>query len=140
MDDKQYYYYMPSQIARPTAPLPTLVSPNDMYTIPQHNEDYIDNDPYSTFPPFRQARRYKTVKQLVHIPQGKLILNCPVPIQYLERVPLRDSPEFSNMRYTAITCDPSEFQSQGYTLRQDFMKRDTEIAICITMYNVSLFF
>lgn len=37
----------------------------------------------------------------------------------------------------AITCDPSEFQQKNYTLRQEIMNRETEIAICITMYNVS---
>ncbi|KAI8366232.1 chitin synthase 1 [Blakeslea trispora] len=135
MEDQQYYYYVPSQMPRPAAPFPSLALPSDMNTMHQYNESFSSDDPYFTVPPFRQARRYKTVKQLVQIPQGKLILNCPVPIQYLERVPFRDSPEFNNMRYTAVTCDPSEFQPQGYTLRQDFMKRETEIAICITMYN-----
>jgi chitin synthase len=33
------------------------------------------------------------------------------------------------MRYTAATCDPSEFQSQGYTLRQALMGRQTELFI-----------
>ncbi|CEP13929.1 hypothetical protein [Parasitella parasitica] len=83
----------------------------------------------------RQVRRYKTIKRLVQIPHGKLVLDCPVPIQYLERVPLRDPKEFSMMRYTAITCDPNEFQQKKYTLRQEIMNRETEIAICITMYN-----
>lgn len=86
--------------------------------------------------PVRQVRRYKTVKRLVQIPQGKLVLNCPVPIQYLERVPLRDPKEFNMMRYTAITCDANEFHQKNYTLRQEIMNRETEIAICITMYNV----
>jgi predicted transcriptional regulator len=63
-------------------------------------------------------------------------LNCPVPIQYLERVPLRDPKEFNMMRYTAITCDANEFHQKNYTLRQEIMNRETEIAICITMYNV----
>ncbi|KAL9557866.1 hypothetical protein MBANPS3_001175 [Mucor bainieri] len=85
--------------------------------------------------PARQVRRYKTVKRLVQIPQGKLVLNCPVPIQYLERVPLRDPKEFNMMRYTAITCDANEFHQKNYTLRQEIMNRETEIAICITMYN-----
>lgn len=84
----------------------------------------------------RQVRRYKTIKRLVQIPQGKLVLNCPVPIQYLERVPLRDPKEFNMMRYTAITCDANEFHQKNYTLRQEIMNRETEIAICITMYNV----
>ncbi|KAL7331635.1 Chitin synthase, class 2 [Mucor circinelloides] len=93
---------------------------------------------YNPAPPHhqvRQVRRYKTIKRLVQIPQGKLVLNCPVPIQYLERVPLRDPKEFNMMRYTAITCDANEFHQKNYTLRQEIMNRETEIAICITMYN-----
>ncbi|KAG2197370.1 hypothetical protein INT46_008367 [Mucor plumbeus] len=93
--------------------------------------------PFSPHAPhqIRQVRRYKTIKRLVQIPQGKLVLNCPVPIQYLERVPLRDPKEFNMMRYTAITCDANEFHQKNYTLRQEIMNRETEIAICITMYN-----
>jgi hypothetical protein len=86
--------------------------------------------------PRHQLRRYRTIKRLVQIPQGKLVLDCPLPIQYLERVPVRDPREFNTMRYTAITCDASEFVQKKYTLRQEIMKRETEIVICITMYNV----
>jgi chitin synthase len=56
-------------------------------------------------------------------------LDCPVPNKYLEAVPKRDGKEFTHMRYTAATCDPSEFQSQGYTLRQALMGRQTELFI-----------
>lgn len=91
----------------------------------------------ATLHPHRQVRRYNTIKRLVQIPQGRLVLNCPVPIQYLERVPLRDPKEFNMMRYTAITCDANEFHQKNYTLRQEIMNRETELAICITMYNVS---
>lgn len=41
------------------------------------------------------------------------------------------------MRYTAATCDPKDFASQGYTLRQQLLERDTELFIVLTMYNVS---
>ncbi|GAA5806345.1 Chitin synthase, class 1 [Helicostylum pulchrum] len=90
--------------------------------------------PVHYIPPV-QARRYRTVKRLVQVPQGKLVLDCPVPQQYLERVSIRDPKEFSTMRYTAVTCDASEFVHNKYTLRQEIMKRETEIVICITMYN-----
>ncbi|GAA5815254.1 hypothetical protein MFLAVUS_008760 [Mucor flavus] len=90
--------------------------------------------PVHYIPPV-QARRYKTVKRLVQVSQGKLVLDCPVPQQYLERVSIRDPKEFSTMRYTAVTCDCSEFVNNKYTLRQEIMKRETEIVICITMYN-----
>lgn len=90
--------------------------------------------------PQQQLRRYRTIKRLVQIPQGKLVLDCPVPVQYLERVPVRDPREFNMMRYTAITCDASEFVQKKYTLRQEIMKRETEIVICITMYNVCFYY
>lgn len=95
--------------------------------------------PVHYIPPV-QARRYKTVKRLVQVSQGKLVLDCPVPQQYLERVSIRDPKEFSTMRYTAVTCDCSEFVNNKYTLRQEIMKRETEIVICITMYNVCFIF
>lgn len=41
------------------------------------------------------------------------------------------------MRYTAATCDPKDFASQGYTLRQQLLERHTELFIVLTMYNVT---
>lgn len=57
------------------------------------------------------------------------MLDCPVPTKYLDAVPKRDAKEFTHMRYTAATCDPSEFVSQGYTLRQALLGRQTELFI-----------
>ncbi|KAK9459399.1 chitin synthase-domain-containing protein [Lipomyces oligophaga] len=45
------------------------------------------------------------------------------------------STEFTHMRYTAATCDPDEFISEGYTLRQAMYGRKTELLIAITYYN-----
>lgn len=49
--------------------------------------------------------------------------------------PERD--EFTHMRYSAATCDPSEFFEERFTLRQQlFAKpRHTELFIVVTMYN-----
>lgn len=111
-----------------------MSSPN---THPPTAPLYQHHSPYYVSSPVvhQQPRRYRTIKRLVQIPQGRLVLDCPVPIQYLEKVPLRDAREFNIMRYTAVTCDPSEFVQKQYTLRQNIMKRETEIVICITMYN-----
>lgn len=65
----------------------------------------------------------------MQLTSGNLVLDCPVPTKYLEAVPKRDGKEFTHMRYTAATCDPSEFGSQGYTLRQALMGRQTELFI-----------
>lgn len=41
-------------------------------------------------------------------------------------------------RYIAATCDPADFQKDGYTLRQNLLHRETELFIVLTMYNVSV--
>jgi Chitin synthase N-terminal len=39
-------------------------------------------------------------------------------------------------RYTGVTCDPDDFESKKYFLRQNIGGRETELAVGITMYNV----
>ncbi|KAI7874287.1 chitin synthase 1 [Lichtheimia hyalospora FSU 10163] len=84
--------------------------------------------------PRRQPRRYKTTRK-VKLTRGNLVLDCPVPTRYLQAVPIKEGKEFTHMRYTAATCDPKDFASQGYTLRQQLLERDTELFIVLTMYN-----
>ncbi|KAF7727456.1 Chitin synthase, class 1 [Apophysomyces ossiformis] len=99
---------------------------------PALNNESSGGVPY-TAAPARQPRRYKVTRR-VQLTNGNLVLDCPVPSQYLEAVPLRDTKEFTHMRYTAVTCDPSEFAA-SYTLRPQLLGRDVELAICVTMYN-----
>ncbi|KAI8338477.1 glycosyltransferase family 2 protein [Chlamydoabsidia padenii] len=82
--------------------------------------------------PRRQRRRYNTTRR-IKLTEGNLVLDCPVAEQYLASVPLRTGKEFTHMRYTAVTNDPSDFAK--YTLRQALMGRQTELFVCITMYN-----
>jgi len=84
-------------------------------------------------------RRWKTVKE-VQLFNGNLVLDCPVPPRLLNQVPHAQPPErdeFTHMRYSAATCDPSEFYEERFTLRQKlFAKpRHTELFIVVTMYN-----
>jgi chitin synthase len=65
-------------------------------------------------------------------------LDCPVPTNYLQGLPYQDGKEFTHMRYTAATCDPKDFVTEGYTLRQQMLNRKTELFIVLTMYNVSV--
>ncbi|KAF7729636.1 Chitin synthase, class 1 [Apophysomyces ossiformis] len=88
----------------------------------------------SFYVPRRQPRRYKTVRQ-VKLTKGNLVLENPVPTKYLQGLPRKDAEEFTHMRYTAATCDPSEFESQNYKLRQNLLNRETELFIVLTMYN-----
>ncbi|KAI7873014.1 chitin synthase 1 [Spinellus fusiger] len=84
--------------------------------------------------PRRQARRYKTVRK-VKLTNGNLVLENPVPTRYLNSLARTDGQEFTHMRYTAATCDPADFASENYRLRQNLMNRQTELFIVLTMYN-----
>ncbi|KAF2138588.1 glycosyltransferase family 2 protein [Aplosporella prunicola CBS 121167] len=100
-------------------------------------EDYADI-PRPTPSP-APIRRWKTVKE-VQLFNGNLVLDCPIPPRLLNQVPHAQPPErdeFTHMRYSAATCDPSEFYDERFTLRQKlFAKpRHTELFIAITMYN-----
>lgn len=97
---------------------------------------YMDAPPLPATAPIR---RWKTVKE-VQLFNGNLVLDCPVPPRLLNQVPHAQPPErdeFTHMRYSAATCDPSEFYDKRFTLRQRlFAKpRQTELFIVVTMYN-----
>ena len=84
-------------------------------------------------------RRWKTVKE-VQLFNGNLVLDCPIAPRLLNQIPHAEPPardEFTHMRYSAATCDPSGFFDERFTLRQKlFAKpRHTELFIAITMYN-----
>ncbi|KAI8064971.1 chitin synthase 1 [Thamnidium elegans] len=66
--------------------------------------------------------------------QGNLVLDCPVPSRLLESS-ARKEKEFAMMRYSAVTCDPNDFEASNYTLRPQLMRRETELFIVMTMYN-----
>ncbi|CDS10378.1 hypothetical protein LRAMOSA03054 [Lichtheimia ramosa] len=108
------------QLIPPPAPGPSFQQP--YYYMPE----------WLGLAPARQPRRYHTVRR-VPLTKGNLVLDCPVPVQYLQSTPRRAGSEFEQMRYTAVTSDPANFES--YTLRQTSLYRATELFICITMYN-----
>lgn len=76
---------------------------------------------------------------------GHLVLDCPVASELLTKFPDYNhgekdgglSREFGYMRYTAVTCGPSNFYRDGYYLRPIHYTypRETELMIVITMYN-----
>lgn len=104
--------------------------------------EYKDYEPPAVSPtptPGPGLKRFKTVKE-VQLFNGNLVLDCPVPPKLLNQVPHAEPPardEFTHMRYSAATCDPSEFYEERFTLRQKlFAKpRHTELFIVVTMYN-----
>ncbi|KAH8553974.1 glycosyltransferase family 2 protein [Umbelopsis sp. PMI_123] len=78
-------------------------------------------------------RRQRTVRE-VELVQGNLVLDCPVPSTLIETSARKDF-EFSHMRYSAVTCDPDDFSKCQFTLRPRLQGRQTELFICMTMYN-----
>jgi chitin synthase len=120
-----------------------ILQADNAYGPDPHSQEGADYDGYQDAPgptPSPQPiRRWKTVKE-VQLFNGNLVLDCPVPPKLLANVPHAKPPErdeFTHMRYSAATCDPSEFFEERFTLRQRlFAKpRETELFIVVTMYN-----
>lgn len=83
-----------------------------------------------------QPRRHKSMaRREVKLVRGNLVLDCPVPTKLYQLLPRRDHDEFTYMRYTAATTDPDEFCEAGFNLRPANYSRETQLCICITMYN-----
>ena len=75
---------------------------------------------------------------------GNYVIDAPVPKRYWKLMVRKInyhqdnvSREMSFVRYTAATCGPSNYVKFNYNLRQELYapSRQTEIMICITMYN-----
>lgn len=105
-----------------------------------HTNSGTAEEPYSDAAPAAQSqanlKRWKTVKQVL-LYRGNLVLDCPVPPVLLQQNPHGERDEFTHMRYTAATCDPSDFYNENFTLRQRLFSkpRHTELFIVVTMYN-----
>ncbi|KAI4179941.1 MAG: hypothetical protein L6R41_007549 [Letrouitia leprolyta] len=128
-------YYDDDDDQRPIIQPDNPYGPNPQ-TQPEYTEQY---DPPRPAPSPAPIKRWKTVKE-VQLFNGNLVLDCPIPPRLLNQVPHATPPErdeFTHMRYSAATCDPSEFYENRFTLRQRlFAKpRHTELFIVITMYN-----
>lgn len=114
--------------------------PHQAEPTPMEQEHQIDAPQQPAPPPAPTGiRRWKTVKE-VQLYQGNLVLDCPVPPRLLNQIDHAEPPErdeYTHMRYSAATCDPSDFYTERFTLRQRlFAKpRHTELFIVITMYN-----
>ncbi|PMD62978.1 glycosyltransferase family 2 protein [Hyaloscypha bicolor E] len=107
----------------------------------QDQESQQDYEHYGPAPDGKQerrgARQAQMSKKEVRLINGELILECKIPTILYSFLPRRDEIEFTHMRYTAVTCDPDDFVSKGYKLRQNIgsTARETELFICVTMYN-----
>ncbi|KAH8916804.1 glycosyltransferase family 2 protein [Atractiella rhizophila] len=100
-----------------------------------NGQDEESNVRYGRIPQ-RQPRRYKTVKRM-ELYNGNFVYDCKVPGKLLSLSKEKGGREFTHMRYTAATCDPDDFESEKYSLRQVLYDppRRTELFIVMTMYN-----
>ena len=114
----------------------SLQSFSDKDSLKQHFEHY-GPAPIGAQERRRGARQAQMTRREVQLINGELILECKIPTILYSFLPRRDDSEFTHMRYTAVTCDPDDFVSRGYKLRQNInsSQRETELFICITMYN-----
>lgn len=101
----------------------------------------IDNDMMNNirngFVPNREKTITKRKVRLVDGQAGHLILENPIPEELKKVLTRTESPfgEFTNMTYTACTSEPDDYIKDGFTLRSTKFNRETELVICVTMYN-----
>ncbi len=100
-------------------------------------ETLLDTQHFGPAPSGRVTRRHKTKKRVL-LTNGNLVMNLHVPPRLA--LPRRGVPEMMQTRYTAVTCDPDDFEKSGFFLRQNESGRRTELLIIFTMYNVRPFF
>lgn len=93
----------------------------------------VETRHFGPAPTGRVLRRHKTKKR-VSLTNGNLVVDIPVPPNLV--LPRKGDLEVMKMRYTAVTCDPDEFEKNGFFLRQNEAGRKTELFICVTMFNV----
>jgi chitin synthase len=139
--DQQYWQDDPDD--RPILHTDTSYGP-DPHGLDHEHDDYAQHggaydEPPQPTPSVAPIRRWKTVKE-VQLFNGNLVLDCPIPPRLLNQVPHAKPPErdeFTHMRYSAATCDPADFYTERFTLRQRLFQkaRPTELFIVITMYN-----
>ncbi|KAL4073957.1 glycosyltransferase family 2 protein [Scleroderma citrinum] len=94
-------------------------------------ETPIETRHFGPAPIGRVRRRLK--KKRVQLTNGNLVVDLSVPPKLV--LPYRGEPEMTNARYTAVTCDPDDFEKEKFFLRQNENGRTTELFIVITMYN-----
>ncbi|KAH9485002.1 Chitin synthase 3 [Psilocybe cubensis] len=101
-----------------------------LYSLPPDQQQETRH--FGPAPVGRILRRHKT-KRRVQLTNGNLVVDLDVPPKL--RLPRKGEPETMKTRYTAVTCDPDDFEKKGFFLRQNESGRRTELFIVITMYN-----
>lgn len=137
-NDLQGDHYELQSLVAPETPPPESVIDEPPLESPFGDE----GEPFPE-PPAKEELREK--QRFATGVNGHLVLDCPVASELLTKFPDFNpaepdgglSREFAFMRYTAVTCGPSNFYRDGYVLRQIHYpkRRETEMMIVITMYN-----
>lgn len=99
------------------------------------NEHFMEDDEDNFTPKLNYTKTIKKAKLV----NGNYVIDAPVPQALLDTYGKKstDNREMSYMRYTAVTCGPSNFKAFDYNIRQALYSppRRTELLVCITMYN-----
>ena len=139
LDDDQYAdLEKHGMMARPPDIIVNRAVPfpdGEQTSISDFPETPVETRHFGPAPSGRVLRRHKTKKR-VQLTNGNLVVELPVPPKLV--LPRKGDAEVMEARYTAVTCDPDEFERSGFFLRQNESGRRTELFICITMYNVSI--
>ncbi|CEG78857.1 Putative Chitin synthase 1 [Rhizopus microsporus] len=90
---------------------------------------------YLDAPKSQQAGNGRKITRRLPLTNNHLVVDCPIPDRLLGALNFSERDEFSQLRYTAATCEPDDFETEGYTLRQRIYNRETELFIVMTMYN-----
>ncbi|KAJ3078025.1 Chitin synthase, class 1, partial [Quaeritorhiza haematococci] len=115
--------------------------PSTISGVPQQQRTFAPQNPYGAPAQLRPSRggglvfRHKTVKTVQLTKDGNFVVDIPVPEKVLRLGKHKDGREFTHLRYSGVVGDPDEFLRRGYYLRQQEMKRQTELFIVLTMYN-----
>jgi len=127
--------YEMSQVTINTPPVPTMpYTPQQQYPpVQQHPGMFRDQSSGGWSSARDKLMKRRSVRQ-VQLVNGNLVLDVNVPTHIIP-AGKQGVEEFSKMRYTAATCDPDDFMSSRYTLRQYLWGRETELFIVMTMYN-----
>ncbi|KAL3475479.1 chitin synthase-domain-containing protein [Aspergillus californicus] len=83
--------------------------------------------------PFERARP----SYVTDLAWGNLVLTSRVHPQTVALLPnsdINEEPEFSTVRYSAITCQPSMFEEERFTLRQALFARPRRTELIITVH------
>ncbi|KAK4057958.1 hypothetical protein OIO90_001177 [Microbotryomycetes sp. JL221] len=140
----QLGYFQPPH--RQPSTSPGISSPLSPFA-PRPSPTYPQQHPMSPVP-YQQTIFYKERERLlarreqkrVQLTDGHLVLDLDVPKSLKQHISYKGDDlrqESGKLRYTAVTDDPDDFTRQGYRLRQVLKGRQTELFICLTMYNES---